>query len=130
MQAKEGGTSTIGSGGSRRRSSGTTAGASSKPRSAVIFFFFLVILIFTHLGFCLANPDETDQLSGRLSPRKARFLEATTTKTMKTTTTTTTTTTTASFRHAPISPAPQSTVDMINGEDKRIVHTGPNPLHN
>lgn len=117
MQGKEG------------ESSSTRGKGSSGGVKLVAIFFFWVILIFSHL-ISFSSAAKVHDKNGRLyppsPPRKARFVE-------------TTKTTTTSF-HAPISPPANQPVndidggdpdsDTLYGDDKRIVHTGPNPLHN
>uniref|UniRef100_A0A5B7AUJ8 Putative Clavata3/esr-related 16 n=1 Tax=Davidia involucrata TaxID=16924 RepID=A0A5B7AUJ8_DAVIN len=84
-------------------------------RAKIAVFFFWVILIFTQL--CLSSAEHNDiGRSSRSPARNARFFN------------------TASS-HAASSP-PQfdgsgdNDSDTLYGEDKRLVHTGPNPLHN
>ena len=93
----------------------TRGGRYSGARAAV--FFLWIILIFSQLALHFAVHEEgssTDQ-SFRSPPRKARFFD------------------TASL-HAPSSSAQfaghEGDPDTVYGNDKRIVHTGPNPLHN
>lgn len=87
-----------------------------RRNAAAIFFFLWVLLIFAQLGLFYAVHEEPGKLVKSL-PRKVRFLE------------------TQSF-HAPQSSQVQSSVGVegdpqsVYGDDKRIIHTGPNPLHN
>ncbi|XVF02856.1 hypothetical protein REPUB_Repub04eG0210600 [Reevesia pubescens] len=90
---------------------------SSGARAAL--FFLWIILIFSQLILHFALHEEassTDHQSFRSPPRKVRFFDNT-----------------ASF-HAPSSSSQfaenEGDPDTIYGDDKRIVHTGPNPLHN
>ncbi|EXB53963.1 hypothetical protein L484_022931 [Morus notabilis] len=106
MQGKEGERS--------RRGKGSHGGV-----KVAATFFFWVILIFSHLSFSSAAKvlHRNGRLYRQSPPRKARFVD----------------TKTASF-HAPLSPANSingaSDPDILYGDDKRLVHTGPNPLHN
>ncbi|XWS63935.1 hypothetical protein CRYUN_Cryun06bG0144000 [Craigia yunnanensis] len=93
----------------------TRGGRYSGARAAV--FFLWIILIFSQLSLHFAVHEEVSSTgqSFRSPPRKARFFD------------------TASF-HAPSSSAQfagnEGDPDTVYGDDKRIVHTGPNPLHN
>ncbi|KAF2305511.1 hypothetical protein GH714_006074 [Hevea brasiliensis] len=83
-------------------------------RAAIVFFLW-VLLILGQLGLFYAVHEETGKLVKSL-PRKVRFLE------------------TQSFHASPSQV--QSSVDIegdsdtVYADDKRIIHTGPNPLHN
>ncbi|OAY25247.1 hypothetical protein MANES_17G078600v8 [Manihot esculenta] len=83
-------------------------------RAAIVFLLW-VLLILAQLGLFYAVHEETGKLVKSL-PRKVRLLE------------------TQSF-DAPPSKV-QSSMDIegdpdtVYGDDKRIIHTGPNPLHN
>ncbi|GMI87641.1 CLAVATA3/ESR-RELATED 16 [Hibiscus trionum] len=72
-------------------------------------FFFWIILILSQLG--LHSAVHENQQSFMSPPRKARFNSDSN----------------AHFHGPPSSSSPQFTG---NEDDKRIVHTGPNPLHN
>lgn len=84
-------------------------------RAALLLVWFL--LIFAQLGLFFAVHEETGRLFKSQLPRKARFLET-------------------NLFHAPSSSSPAQVVDIednpttVYGDDKRIIHTGPNPLHN
>ncbi|KAK9276723.1 hypothetical protein L1049_006259 [Liquidambar formosana] len=91
--------------GRRKRDAGTS--------SAV--FFLWVILILAQLSVIFAVRDESGA-SVESPARKVRFFETV-------------------YFHAPSSPAQlvgngDDPADTLYGEDKRIIHTGPNPLHN
>ncbi|KAG5236802.1 CLAVATA3/ESR (CLE)-related protein [Salix suchowensis] len=84
-------------------------------RAAIIFLFW-ILFILAQLGFFLAVHEETDKLVKSL-PRKARFFE------------------TESFHASPNMDQPVNNIDggdsdSLYEDDKRIVYTGPNPLHN
>ncbi|KAJ6431709.1 hypothetical protein OIU84_019064 [Salix udensis] len=83
-------------------------------RAAIIFLFW-ILFILAQSGFFLAVHEETDKLVKSL-PRKARFFE------------------TESFHASPNIDQPVNIdggdSDSVYEEDKRIVYTGPNPLHN
>uniref|UniRef100_A0A6N2MEY3 Uncharacterized protein n=1 Tax=Salix viminalis TaxID=40686 RepID=A0A6N2MEY3_SALVM len=74
-----------------------------------------ILFILAQLGFFLAVHEETDKLVKSL-PRKARFSE------------------TESFHASPNMDQPVNIdggdSDSLYEDDKRIVYTGPNPLHN
>lgn len=82
---------------------------------AAIIFLFWILLILAQLGLLIAfGHEETGKLVKSL-PRKARFFET--------------------WFHAP--PSQDQPLDIGKGDpdtvyedDKRIIHTGPNPLHN
>ena len=126
MQAKEGERSSSSSSRSStscRSKTRESRGAQRLSGARAVIFFLWVILIFTHLSFCVAKLEEADANAdadrlSRFLPRKARFLE----------TTTTMATTTVPFHASSLSPS--ESADLINEDEKRIVHTGPNPLHN
>ncbi|KAJ4709723.1 CLAVATA3/ESR (CLE)-related protein 16 [Melia azedarach] len=82
-------------------------------------FFFWVILLFSQLGLVFAHHEETGGYNS-FSARRTRFFNAD-----------------QSTFHAP--PSSSQLVDTeaetpgsnsIYEDDKRIIHTGPNPLHN
>ncbi|KAK4842768.1 hypothetical protein QYF36_027384 [Acer negundo] len=79
---------------------------------AAISMFIWVILIFSQLSlvFALLHHDQ----SIKSPPRKARFFHSTDDND-------------ESF-HAP--PNMEKDPDSLYEDDKRIIHTGPNPLHN
>ncbi|CAK7326746.1 unnamed protein product [Dovyalis caffra] len=83
-------------------------------RAAIIFLFW-VLLILAQLGFLLSVHEETGKLVKSL-PRKVRFSE------------------TQSFHGPPTHDQPVDIdgrdPDTVYEDDKRIIHTGPNPLHN
>ena len=92
----------------------TKGGRYSGARAAV--FFLWIILIFSQLGLHFSVHEEASSDQFFRSPQwKARFFD------------------TASL-HAPSSSAQfaghEGDPDTVYGNDKRIVHTGPNPLHN
>ncbi|GLT36915.1 hypothetical protein SLA2020_112610 [Shorea laevis] len=97
----------------RRRSGGCRA---------AIFLFFCVVFIFAGLSnfhFTVHGEKVNHQTHHYYLPRKARVLMDSTT---------------VSF-HAPPptsgDPAEaEGPPDTVYGDDKRIIHTGPNPLHN
>ncbi|KAF5751837.1 hypothetical protein HS088_TW02G00856 [Tripterygium wilfordii] len=108
--------------GGRRRSCN---GASS---TAVVLLFWAIVLIFSHeLSLCVVadrhlHEHKTHGQGAVVKsqvPRKARLFKPA-----------------QLSSYAPAaSPPPQLPVDidpadMIYGDDKRIIHTGPNPLHN
>ena len=82
---------------------------------AAIIFLFWILLIITQLGLFIAfGHEETGELVKSL-PRKARFFET-------------------QFHASPSQDQPSS-IDKgdpgaVYEDDKRIIHTGPNPLHN
>ncbi|XVE85425.1 hypothetical protein DITRI_Ditri17bG0090100 [Diplodiscus trichospermus] len=83
-------------------------------RAAVFFFWIILIFSQLRLHFALHEEASNDQ-SFRSPPRNARFFDT-------------------SFFHAPSSSAQfdgnEGDPHAVYGDDKRIVHTGPNPLHN
>uniref|UniRef100_A0A6M2E7S6 Uncharacterized protein n=1 Tax=Populus davidiana TaxID=266767 RepID=A0A6M2E7S6_9ROSI len=83
-------------------------------RAAIIFLFW-ILLILAQLGVFLVVHEETDKLVKSL-PRKARFFE------------------TGSLQASPNQDQPVNIdggdPDAVYEDDKRIIHTGPNPLHN
>ncbi|KAJ7942988.1 CLAVATA3/ESR (CLE)-related protein 16 [Quillaja saponaria] len=105
--------------------------ASSRTRERRLFgakiaiFFMWVILILALLSLLLSIHDEKSHSIKSLQPgRKTRFLSK-------------------AFLHTPSSPYSSNKfqtkdgdgdgdadADTLYGEDKRVVHTGPNPLHN
>ncbi|GMY18616.1 CLAVATA3/ESR (CLE)-related protein 16-like [Fagus crenata] len=98
--------------GSRARGNTTTTTSSSA------IFLLWVILIFTQISLCFAADHEETGWFIRSPPRRERFSET-------------------PLFHAPsssISPgqavATNGDSDTIYGDDKRVIHTGPNPLHN
>ncbi|KAE8022866.1 hypothetical protein FH972_008627 [Carpinus fangiana] len=88
--------------------------------SAAIFLLW-VFLISTQIAlYCAAAHEDTGRFI-RSPPRKERFSETT------------------PLFHAPSSSAPAQQLlggakngdpDTLYGDDKRLIHTGPNPLHN
>ncbi|GMI99798.1 CLAVATA3/ESR-RELATED 16 [Hibiscus trionum] len=83
--------------------------------SRAALFLLWIILLFSHLGFCFAVAEESSHSHRRVHrsvwsapPRKVWVFG------------------TANSPQAPSS----SPVFSGNEDDKRIVHTGPNPLHN
>lgn len=91
-----------------------TAGRKQAKARAAIVFLLWVLLILAQLGFFFAVLGEKGKLVKSL-PKKARFFD------------------TQSF-HAPPSQAQPVDIEgdsgMVYEYDKRIIHTGPNPLHN
>ncbi|KAK4608728.1 hypothetical protein RGQ29_002214, partial [Quercus rubra] len=81
----------------------------STTSSAILLLW--VILIFTQISFCLAAQEESGKFI-RSPPRKDRFSQT-------------------PLFHAPSTSSSSSTIpDTVYGDEKRIIHTGPNPLHN
>jgi len=82
---------------------------------AAIIFLFLILLILAQLGVFLVVHEETDKPVKSL-PRKARVFE------------------TGSLHASPNQDQPVNIdggdPDALYEDDKRIIHTGPNPLHN
>ncbi|KAE8730094.1 Detected protein of unknown function [Hibiscus syriacus] len=81
---------------------------------AAVFFMYIILICSQFSSHCAVHNDETSTTSH--PPRKVQFLD------------------TASF-HAPSSLSQFSgneddPADTVNEDDKRVVHTGPNPLHN
>lgn len=86
-------------------------GVNTRARAAV-FLLWVILIIFSQLGLYFADHQSL--------PRKARFFN------------TSTSASAASSFQAPSSSASDQVAgnETVYGEDKRIVHTGPNPLHN
>lgn len=89
---------------------------------ATIFLFFWVVFIFAGLSnfhSTVHGEKGNNQTSHCYSPRKVRFLMDSTT---------------VSFRASPPTSADPAEAegppDNVYGDDKRTIHTGPNPLHN
>ncbi|KAE8736317.1 Detected protein of unknown function [Hibiscus syriacus] len=78
----------------------------TSSRAAVLLLW--VILVFSHLGFRSAVREERSKSLWSAPPRKVWVFD-----------------TANSFQ-----PPSSSPVFSGNEDDKRIVHTGPNPLHN
>ncbi|EOY00992.1 Clavata3/esr-related 16, putative [Theobroma cacao] len=90
----------------------TRGGRSRCSVARAALFFLWIIFIFSQFGLHFAVHEEAGHQYFRSPPRKARFFD------------------TASF-HAPSSSVGnEGDPDTLYGDDKRIVHTGPNPLHN
>ncbi|KAG2708419.1 hypothetical protein I3843_05G174700 [Carya illinoinensis] len=103
-----------------RGSTARHAGASTA------IFLLWVVLIFTQisLSFAAAHREDTGGRLFRSPPRKERFFE-TPTKTLFHAPSRTTSTTPAKVVANNGDPR-----ETLYGDDKRIIHTGPNPLHN
>ncbi|KAF9677431.1 hypothetical protein SADUNF_Sadunf08G0107000 [Salix dunnii] len=82
---------------------------------AAIIFLFWILLILAQLGLFIAFGHEETGEQVKSQPRKARFFET-------------------QFHASPSQDQP-SDIDKgdpgtVYEDDKRIIHTGPNPLHN
>lgn len=107
--------------GTRHARAPTPTTTTSTTSSAILLLW--VILIFTQISFCLAAQEESGKFI-RSPPRKDRFSQS-------------------PLFHAPSTSSSSSTIpgqagaatingdsDTVYGDEKRIIHTGPNPLHN
>ncbi|KAK7828321.1 CLAVATA3/ESR (CLE)-related protein 16 [Quercus suber] len=107
--------------GTRHVRAPTPTTTASTTISAILLLW--VILIFTQISFCLAAHEESGKFI-RSPPRKDRFSQT-------------------PLFHAPSTSSSSSTTpgqagaatingdsDTVYGDEKRIIHTGPNPLHN
>ncbi|KDP38067.1 hypothetical protein JCGZ_04710 [Jatropha curcas] len=107
-------------------SSSSRNGGPGRVRAAIVVFLLWVILVAAQLGFFYAVHEETGKLVIIKSlPRKLKLLEIQS----KTT----------SFHVPSPNPVVKSSSslstkdadgDLTYENDKRIIHTGPNPLHN
>lgn len=88
--------------------------------SAILLLW--VILIFTQISFCLAAHEEVGKFI-RSPPRKDRFSQ---TPLFHAPSTSSISTTPGQAGAATIN----GDSDTVYGDEKRIIHTGPNPLHN
>ncbi|EOA35923.1 hypothetical protein CARUB_v10021181mg [Capsella rubella] len=82
------------------------------------FFFFFLFFVSFQIGLSSSASSSSVGFSRR------HFVVSPSPPSRKALSYSTTTTTTATFR------GPLRRVDDIYGDDKRVVHTGPNPLHN
>ncbi|XP_030973222.1 CLAVATA3/ESR (CLE)-related protein 16 [Quercus lobata] len=107
------------------RARGTRHVRAPTPTTSSTILLLWVILIFTQISFCLAAHEESGKFN-RSPPRKDRFSQTPLFHAPSTSSSSSSSTTPGQAGAATIN----GDSDTVYGDEKRIIHTGPNPLHN
>ena len=110
--------------GTRHVRAPTPTTTTSTTSSTILLLW--VILIFTQISFCLAAHEESGKFI-RSPPRKDRFSQTPLFHAPSTSSSSSSSSTTPGQAGAATI---NGDSDTVYGDEKRIIHTGPNPLHN